>query len=200
PHQLLASLSPPSRVVEDHVERSAVIGGRLDCLDHLVLGRQQQPDRIEILRSRFGAGSDRLDTGHDRVGRVEHASQQVDHNGEHDYEQNHVTDPLEDHLGLPSATTDAFFAIPGSALTITSNWALIGLTASCSGRRCSDSTVPSADASVASFSEVDSSLVRTRISAAASTAMITIASRTLRIVRDVELIPDPRSRRLGLLG
>ena len=37
-----------------------------------------------------------------------------------------------------------------------SNWALIALTAGSSGRRCSDSTVSSAPASVARFLEIDS--------------------------------------------
>ena len=69
------------------------------------------------------------------------------------------TSPIHQRVidGLLSATTAAFAAIPGIAPTMTSNWALIAWTAGSSGRRCSDSTVSSAPASVARSSEADSS-------------------------------------------
>ena len=84
------------------------------------------------------------------------AVQQVHDDRQQDDQQDRVSDPLERHCGLLSATIAAFAAIPGIAPRITSNCALIALTAGSSGRRCSDSTPSSAPASVASFFEVDS--------------------------------------------
>ena len=82
--------------------------------------------------------------------RVQHAAEQVDDDGKHDDEQDDVPDPPEGHRGLRSATIGGLAAIPGSAPRMTSNWALIALTAPSSGRRCSDSTPCSAEPSVAS--------------------------------------------------
>src|SRR5579862_3772366 len=122
-------------VVEDHVERAAVVGRRLDRLDDLLLRRQEQRHRVEVRRGGCGRVRDLARARHDAVGGPEHAVQQVDDDGEHDHEQHGVADPLEGHAGLPSAgadaapagsgrrsaTTLALAAIPGNALRITSN-------------------------------------------------------------------------------
>ena len=86
--------------------------------------------------------------------RVEHAAQQVHDDRQDDEQQDDVSDPPEGHRGLLSATTAALLAIPGSAPRMTSNWALIALTAGSSGRRCSASTPSSAVPSVARPSEI----------------------------------------------
>ena len=143
----------PFRVVEDHVERAAVVGRRLDRLDHLVLRREQQRQRRRGRPSRpRRCRRSESHAGHDRVGGVEHAAQQVD-----------------DHRQRRRAAGSRRRSIPGSsrpplgddrrlggdprqsAATITSNCALIALTAGSSGRRCSDSTPSRASASVASL-------------------------------------------------
>src|SRR6185436_12193069 len=108
------------------------------------------------------------------------AGQEVDHDRHDDDQQDDVADPPDGHEGLLSATMAAFAAMPGSAPRIVSNWALIALTDGSSVRRCSDSTISSAPASVASVSEVECRRRRTSISAAASTATTTTASRMLR--------------------
>src|ERR1039457_3930073 len=159
-----------SSVVEDHVERAAVVRDSRDRLGHLVLRRQQQRGGVKILRPRGCHLRYFIDAGDDALGCLQHATQQVhDHRHDHD-EQHDVTEPPEDHRGLLSATIAALRAIPGSAPRMVSNCALIALTAPSSGRRWSDSTACNADASVARPAETLVRRLRTSISATASTA------------------------------
>src|SRR3954454_8680549 len=188
--------SASSRVVQDHVERAAVVGYALNRLEHLVLGRQQQRRGVEILRTRAGRVADLRDARDNRPCLPEHAGQEPHDDRQHDEEQHEVADPPERHRGLRSATIAALRAIPGSALRITSNWALMALTAGSSGRRCSASTDVNAEPSVASPLEIDCRRRRTSISATASTAITTTASKTLSSTRRwVVLMRHLRSHR-----
>src|SRR6476646_5117633 len=158
-----------ARVVDDHVERAAVAGDPRDRLRDLILRRQQECGGVEVLR---GGGRRLVHAAHARDDALrgrEHAVQQVDDDGEDHDEQRERADPPERHCGLLSATIAALRAMPGRAPRMTSNWALIALTAPASGRRCSDSTVSSAPASVARPIEMLVSRPQTTISATAST-------------------------------
>src|SRR5262249_53900121 len=115
----------------------------------------------------------------DRARLLEHAAEQDGDDRRDDEDQDHVADPVERHRGRLSATSAAFFAMPGSALRMMSNCALIALTAGSSGRRCSSSTVDNATARAARFADVVASRLRTSMSATATTATTTMASRTL---------------------
>src|SRR4051794_27073079 len=125
-----------------------------------------------------GSG-DPVDARDDRLRLAEHAVEQVDHDRQDDREEHDVADPPERHDGLLWATIAALAAMPGSAPRIVSNCALIAVTAGSSGRRCSASTLSSAPLSVARSSEISCRPWRTRISATASTATTTTASRML---------------------
>src|SRR5664279_945617 len=185
-----------ARVVEDDVERAAVVRDSRDRLGHLVLRRQQQHCGVEILRARSGGLCDPLHAGNDAPRGVQHRAEQIHDDRKDHCEQDDVSDPPEDHFGLLSATIAAFLAIPGSAPRMMSNCALIALTAPSSGRRCCDSTPSSADASVASPSEILVRPRRTSISAAASTSTTPAASTTLKKASAwVVLMPHHRSRR-----
>src|SRR4051794_22224064 len=164
-------------VVQDHVERAAVRGDARDRLTDLRLRREQQRRGVEVAAAGLRGPRDPVDARHDRPGLPEDAVEQ-EHDHRHDDEQEHqVEDPPEGHDGLRSATIAALAPMPGSAERITSNWALIACTAGSSGRRCSDSTPSSAPASAARPSEAFFRPRRTSISAAASTATTTTASR-----------------------
>src|SRR5215207_7555063 len=127
---------------------------------------------VEVLRARSRRLRDRLGAGDDAPRRAEHAVQQIHDDQEHGEERD-VPDPPKGHRCLRSATIAAFPAIPGSAPRMISNCALIALTAGSSGRRCSASTVCSADDRVANPWEILSRRLRTMISAAASTRTTT---------------------------
>ena len=115
------------------------------------LRRQQQRDGVEVLRrppraasrirSTLGTIALRLGEHVVAAGRRRPAATTSSRTS--------VDDPPEGHRGLLSATTAALAPMPGSADRMMSNWALIAFTAGSSGRRCSDSTVSSASASVA---------------------------------------------------
>ena len=60
---------PSARVVDDHVERAAVVGDRLDRLLDLLLRGQQQRHRVEVLGPGRGARRDPVDAGDDRLAR-----------------------------------------------------------------------------------------------------------------------------------
>ena len=154
------------RVIEDHVQGAAVVGDARNRLGHLVLGGQKQRGGVEVLRSgRRGLG--------DRVGRWGRCSGRLEacrsagrsRPAEARPAGGCVADPAERHRGLLSATIAALRAIPGSALRMMSNWALIALTAGSSGRRCSVSTPSSAPASVARPAEMRARPRETTISA-----------------------------------
>src|SRR5215207_4033126 len=168
------------RVVDDHVEGGAVARHHLDRCLHVRLRREQQRHGVEVFRPGPCGRRDAPHARNDAAGGVEHALQQIHDHGQDHCKQEYVADPPEGHRGLLSATTAALAAIPGIAPTMTSNWALIALTAGSSGRRCSDSTVSRASASVVRPLDVDSRRARMRIRATATTATATIASRTLR--------------------
>src|SRR3990170_6850701 len=184
-----------SRVVEDHVEGAAVVRDSRDRLGCLVLRRQQQRGGVEVLRPRSRHLCDLLHAGDDALGCIQHGAEQVHDDRKDDREQDDVSDPPEDHRGLLSATTAALPAIPGSAPRMMSNCPLIALTAPSSGRRCWDSTPWSADASVASPSEILVRPLRTSISATASTSTTPAASTTLRRASACVLLIFHRTRR-----
>src|SRR3990172_2276019 len=184
-----------SSVVEDHVEGATVVRDSRNGLGHLVLRRQQQRGGIKVLRPRSRRPRDLLHAGNDHLGGVQHAAEQVHDDRKHHREQDEVSDPPEDHRGLLSATIAALLAIPGSAPRMMSNCSLIALTAPSSGRRCSDSTPCSADASVASPSEILVRPLRTSISATASTSTTPAASTTLRRTSASVLLIFHRTRR-----
>src|ERR1700759_5874048 len=188
-----AGIAPPSGVVDDDVERAAVVSGGFDCFYDLVLRGQQERHRVEVSGPGVCDRRDPVDARNDAVGRVEHTSQEVHDGRQDDQQHDRYSDPLEDHRGLLSATTAAFLAIPGRAPVITSNWALIALTAGSSGRRCSASTPSRAPASVASPREASSRSTRILVSAPASTITTTSASSTVRITSRV--MPHHRTRR-----
>src|SRR6478609_629349 len=171
------------RVVEDYVERAAVVCDSRDRLRDLILGRQEQRACVEVVRPGRGRHADPRDARDDALCGLEDAPQQKDDHGQEHDEEHDVADPPEDHPGLRSATIAALRAMPGRAPRMTSNWALIAVTAPSSGRRCSDSTVSSAPASVARPIEMLVSRPQTTISATASTATTTTASSTLRRTR-----------------
>src|SRR6187455_2321789 len=162
---------PPSslRVVEYYVEGAAVVCDSGNSLRDLILRRQQQHRGVEVLRARLRHLGDLAHARHDALRCVEDAAKQIDDDRKDDREQDDVPDPPEGHRGLLSATIAALRAIPGSAPRMTSNCALIAVTAPSSGRRCSDSTPCSAAASDASPAEMFIRPLRTRISATAST-------------------------------
>src|SRR5204863_9163952 len=161
---------------------------------HLLLRPYEQGGVVEIPRSGGGSPRDALDARRDAPRRAQHAVQEVDHHRQDHDEEYYVPDPPEGQRGLLSATIDALRAIPGRAPRITSNCALIALTAGPSGRRCSDSTPWSAPSSAASPSEILARPRRISISASASTAMTTTASTTLKTISAVVLM-SRRTRR-----
>src|SRR5712692_11073156 len=187
--------SLPSCVVEDHVERAAVVRDSRDRLGDLILRRKQQHGGVEVLRPLGRHLCDLLHTGDDALGGVEHSAEQVHDDRQDHREQDDVSDPPEGHRGLLSATIAALPAIPGSAPRMMSNCPLIALTAPSSGRRCSDSTPCSADASVASPSEILARPLRTSISAMASTSTTPNASTTVSRTSACVLLMLHRTRR-----
>src|SRR5918994_4169713 len=158
-----AGMSGLLSVVEDHVERAAVAGHARDRLADLVLRGQQERHGVEVVRAGGRRTSDLAHARDDALRRVQYAGEQDDHHHEDD-EQDDVADPPECHRGLLSATIAALRPIPGSAPRMTSNCWLIALTAGSSGRRCSASTVSSAEPSMARPSEIRSRPRRTSIS------------------------------------
>src|SRR6201999_4218647 len=119
-----------------------------------------QRHRVEVRRPGVRGAGDPVHAGDDRGGGHEHPAQQVDDHREQDDQQDHVTDPLEGHDGLLSATIAALAAMPGRAPVMIANCALIASTAGLSGARWPDSTPSSASASVASVVEVKARLAR----------------------------------------
>ena len=137
------SLAPYSRVVEDHVERAAVVRDSRDRL------RRPGPASSAAARRRRGPSTPRprpsaicLHARDDALARRSSTPlQQVRRRpAATTSEQDDVADPPEGHRGLRSATIAALRAIPGSAPRMMSNCALIAVTAPSSGRRCSAST------------------------------------------------------------
>ena len=64
-------------VREGDVERAPVVGNRSDDLADVVLRRQQDHDRVEILRRRLRDAVDRVDPRDDALRRTEDALQQA---------------------------------------------------------------------------------------------------------------------------
>ena len=85
---------PLLRVVEDHVERAAVVGDPRDRLGHLVLRRQQQRGGVEVLRRR-GRRPRRsaARSGRCSARALQHAVQQVD-DDRHDDHDSSTTLPI----------------------------------------------------------------------------------------------------------
>src|SRR4051812_39171582 len=107
-----AGISGLLGVVEDHVERAAVLGDAGDRPADLVLRREQQRGSVEVARSGGGCSRDPLHARDDALRRGEHAVEQVDHDRQDRDEEEDVPDPPERHRGLLSATTAALEAMP----------------------------------------------------------------------------------------
>src|SRR4051794_17599746 len=122
-----AGIPSSSRVVDDHVERAAVVGDTFDCLDDLVLRCQQERHGVEVGRSAPRGVADPAGARDDCACLAENAAEQDHHDRRDDEQQHEVADPPERHRGLLSATTAALLAMPGSALRMMSNCALIAL-------------------------------------------------------------------------
>src|SRR4051812_36728442 len=109
------------RVVDDRVERAAVVRDSRHRLAHLLARPDEHGRGVEVLRSRGRDVGDPADARDDAPGRAEHAVQQVhDHRKDHD-EEYYVADPPEGQRGLLSATIAALRAIPGRAPRMMSN-------------------------------------------------------------------------------
>src|ERR1044072_3593793 len=133
-------------VREGDVERAPVVGNRADDLADVVLRRQQQHHRVQVLRSGLGDAIDRVDPRHDALRRPEDALEQASEQEERAHEDE-VHDPQIDHDQPPVAlrtTSAAFAAIPGRTPAMTCSGPLMASTQPFRPRRCCASTVASA--------------------------------------------------------
>src|SRR2546421_84705 len=93
-----AGIVPPSRVVDDPVERAAVVGGRLDRPDDLLLGGQEQRDGVQVLAlDHRQRGCELVQVVRDRVEIAAHLDQRA---GEHRDHDNREHDAEDDECGL----------------------------------------------------------------------------------------------------
>src|SRR5215204_1911780 len=77
-----AGISALLGVVEDHVERAAVVADDRDGLTDLLLRGEEQRRGVEVLRALEGGVGDRADARDDAPGGLENAAEEQDHDDE----------------------------------------------------------------------------------------------------------------------